>query len=64
MAGASKRTNADEQRSIPRLPTGLLALAVVLTAAATVWLARKVYGSNRFVEELKPRQIEPGRQTG
>jgi hypothetical protein len=35
MAGASKRTNADEQSAAPRFPTGLLALALVVTAAAT-----------------------------
>jgi len=44
--------NPDKQSSIPRFPTGLLALALVLTAAATVWLAWKVCDANRFAAEL------------
>ncbi len=49
--------NPNEQSPIPRFPVRLLAGALVLTAAATIWLAWNVYDSNRFVEELKLRHI-------
>ncbi len=49
--------NPDNQSPLPRFPTGLLAFALVLTAASVIWLAWNVYDSNRFVEELKHRHI-------
>jgi PAS domain S-box-containing protein len=42
----------DKQSSFPHFPTRLLVLALVLTAAGTVWLAWKVCDLNRFVEVL------------
>ena len=49
--------NTDKPSSLPQFPAGLLAFALVLTVAATGWLAWKLYDSNRFGEGLKHPQI-------
>jgi len=47
----------EDPSALPRYPTRLLALALLLTAASTAWLAWIVFDSNRFVEELQRRHL-------